>query len=82
VRRVAHKRAQAKQPFCRFRFHDLRHLFAVDTLRNRRASLYELQQILGHTSVKTTEIYLDHLTPEEKQAAMHGKPATDSPVSA
>lgn len=72
VRRVAQKRAQQKQPFRRFRFHDLRHLFAVETLRSGRVSLYELQQILGHSSVKTTEGYLDHLTPEEKQAAIHG----------
>jgi integrase len=28
--------------------------------------------ILGHSSVTTTEIYLDHLTPEQKKAAMHG----------
>ncbi len=72
VRRVAQKRAQAKLPFRRFRFHDLRHLFAVETLRDGRASLYELQQILGHSSVKTTELYLDHLTPDEKQVAIHG----------
>ena len=72
VRRVAQKRTQAGFQFRRFRFHDLRHLFAVETLRDRRASLYELQQILGHSSVKTTEGYLDHLTPEEKQAAIHG----------
>lgn len=28
---------------------------------------------LGHTSVKTTEIYLAYLMPEEKQAVMFGK---------
>lgn len=72
VRRVAQKRAQAGQSFRRFRFHDLRHLYAVETLREGRASLYELQQILGHSSVKTTEGYLDHLTPDEKQTAIHG----------
>lgn len=72
VRRVAQKAAQQKEPFHRFTFHHLRHLFAVDALRTGERSLYELQQILGHSSVKTTEIYLDYLTPEEKQAAMHG----------
>lgn len=72
VKRVARKAAQANEPFRRFRFHDLRHLFAVEYLRNRRGSLYELQQELGHASIKTTEQYLDHLTPEEKQAAIHG----------
>lgn len=74
VKRIAQKRAQDGLPFRRFRFHDLRHLFAVETLREGRASLYELQQILGHSSVKTTELYLDHLTPEEMRIAMHGKP--------
>ena len=72
VSRTARKAAQAKEPFRRFRFHDLRHLFAVEFLRMRKGSLYELQQILGHASVKTTEGYLDHLTPDEKQTAIHG----------
>lgn len=62
----------AAQPIARFRFHDLRHLFAVEFLRQRRGSLYDLQLILGHASIKTTEQYLDHLTPEERLAAMHG----------
>lgn len=56
-----------------FRFHDLRHRFAVDYLKAGR-SLYELQQHLGHSSVKTTEIYVDHLTPQERQRAMFGVP--------
>ena len=72
VRRLAQKRAQANLPFRRFRFHDLRHLYAVQSLREGKVSLYELQQILGHSSVKTTELYLDYLTPDEKQAAIHG----------
>jgi integrase/recombinase XerD len=72
VKRVAQKAAQQDIKLRRFRFHDLRHLFAVEYLREGRGSLYELQQILGHASVKTTEIYLDHLTPEEKRIAIHG----------
>jgi integrase/recombinase XerD len=72
VGREARKAAQRGTPFARFRFHDLRHLFAVEYLRERRGSIYELQQILGHASIKTTEGYLDHLTPDEKQAAIHG----------
>lgn len=69
VKRVARNAAQELR---RFRFHDLRHLFAVEYLRQGRGSIYELQQILGHASIKTTEQYLDHLTPEEKLAAIHG----------
>lgn len=72
VKRVAHKAAQSGQALRRFRFHDLRHLFAVEFLRDGRGSIYELQQVLGHASIKTTEGYLDYLTPEEKQAAIHG----------
>lgn len=72
VAREARKAAQQGRAFRRFRFHDLRHLFAVEYLRERRGSLYELQQILGHSSIKTTEIYLHHLTPEEKRVAIHG----------
>lgn len=72
VKRVARKAAQQAIVLRRFRFHDLRHLFAVEYLRNRRGTIYELQQILGHASIKTTEQYLDHLTPDEKRAAIHG----------
>jgi integrase/recombinase XerD len=72
VARVARKAAQQGVEFRRFRFHDLRHLFAVEYLREGRGSLYELQQVLGHSSVKVTEQYLDHLTPDEKQVAIHG----------
>jgi len=52
-----------------FRFHDLRHYFAVMYLRGG-GYIYDLQAILGHASIKTTEMYLRYLTPEEKQRAM------------
>lgn len=68
-RRVARKAAHGFQGF---RFHDLRHLYAVEYLKAGKGSLYDLQQLLGHESVKTTEIYLAFLTPEQKKAAMHG----------
>lgn len=71
-RRVAQKAAQSKRPFTGFRFHDLRHLFAVEFLRDGRGSIYDLQRILGHASIKTTERYLDFLTPEQAAAAMDG----------
>lgn len=67
-RRLARKAAH----FRPFRFHDMRHLYAVEYLRARRGSLYDLQRLLGHESVKTTEIYLDYLTPALVQAAMYG----------
>jgi integrase len=51
-----------------FRFHDLRHKFAVGYLR-RGGNIYALQKILGHKSIKTTEIYLAYLTPDEAERA-------------
>jgi len=54
-----------------FRFHDLRHRHAVDWLKAGR-SIYDLQQRLGHASIKTTEIYLAFLTPEEARAVKYG----------
>jgi integrase/recombinase XerD len=68
VGRVKAAAEKSGKPFRPFRFHDLRHLFAVEYLR-AGGSIYDLQKILGHTSVKTTEIYLLHLTPEEQDAA-------------
>lgn len=62
--RVNELRREAKAPLVQFRIHDLRHWFAVDYLR-RGGSIYNLSKHLGHTSVKTTEIYLDFLTPDE-----------------
>ncbi|MDE2560862.1 MAG: site-specific integrase [Sphingomonadales bacterium] len=67
----AQKSAQSGHPFVRFRFHDLRHLFAVNYLKNG-GSIYMLQGILGHTSVKTTEIYLAYLTPEQQHKSKLG----------
>lgn len=72
-RRVAKKAQKAAQPYEGFRFHDLRHLFAVEFLRAKRGTLYDLQMLLGHDSVTTTEIYLEHLTPDQRLAAIHGK---------
>jgi integrase/recombinase XerD len=67
----ARKVAQSKKDFVRFRFHDLRHLFAVHYLRDG-GSIYAPQGILGHTSIKTTEIYLAYLTSNQQQGARLG----------
>src|SRR6266404_1337701 len=53
----------------RYKFHDLRHLHAVEWLQSGR-SIYDLQQRMGHSSIKVTEGYLEFLTPEEKRKAM------------
>lgn len=70
-RKVASQSARKGRPFVPFRFHDLRHLFAVEALQSGM-SIYDLQQHLGHTSVKTTEIYLEFLTTEQKAVAKAG----------
>jgi integrase/recombinase XerD len=72
INRVAVQAQKQDQDFRPFRFHDLRHLHAVLWLKSGR-SIYILQQRLGHTSVKTTEMYLVYLTPEEKQRVMLGR---------
>ncbi len=47
------------------RFHDLRHTFATMLLL-KGANLIQLKELLGHSSVKITEIYLDAL-PKTKE---------------
>lgn len=49
------------------RIHDLRHSFASFLINNGR-SLYEVQKILGHTQIKTTQRYA-HLSQESLLAA-------------
>jgi site-specific recombinase XerD len=48
-----------------FRIHDLRHTFA-STLVNNGVSLYEVQKLLGHAHIRTTERYA-HLKQERLQ---------------
>ena len=62
------KTVKRAAPHVQFRFHDLRHVYAVEALRGG-TSIYRVSQHLGHTSVSTTEIYLAHLTPDEAHRA-------------
>jgi len=65
VRAKALRRAEREGwTFKSFRLHDLRHEYAIRFLK-AGGSIYRLQSLLGHTSVKTTEGYLDFLTDEE-----------------
>ena len=61
-----------------FRFHDLRHYYAVHYLKNG-GNIYLLQGHLGHASIKTTELYLEFLTPEEKLRAKYGAQISAQP---
>lgn len=71
MRRIEKAETAAGREFSRFRVHDLRHRFAVRWLKSG-GNIYKLSIHLGHTSVKTTEIYLDHLTEREKEGAQKG----------
>lgn len=68
VKHTAAWAAENGVDFRPFRFHDLRHLHAVEWLKNG-GSIYDLQKRLGHVSIKTTEDYLAYLTPEEEWIA-------------
>ena len=57
-----------RRRFQRFRLHDLRHIYAIEYLRDG-GNLYALQKQLGHSSIRQTELYLAHLTPDEQDRA-------------
>ena len=54
----------------RFRCHDLRHGFAIGYLQ-RGGGVYDLQRILGHASVQTTERYVSWLAARPAQRSAH-----------
>lgn len=70
-RSVRARMATEGRPFTGFRFHDLRHLFAVEALRSGM-SIYDLQKHMGHSSIKVTELYLEFLTAEESKTTKAG----------
>ena len=45
------------------RFHDLRHTCAIRMIRDERLTLRDVQAILGHAHLSTTQIYA-HVTTE------------------
>lgn len=51
----------------RMRFHDLRHEYAIRYLE-AGGSIYTLQKLLGHGSIRQTERYLAYLTPDQVMA--------------
>lgn len=68
--------ARAMAGLCDVRMHDLRHSFASFLVNNGR-SLYEVQKLLGHTQIKTTQRYahLSHDTlMEAASVAMNALP--------
>jgi integrase/recombinase XerD len=65
--------AEGKQ-FVRFRFHDLRHRHCVDFLK-AGGNIFDLQQRVGHSSIKQTEEYLKHVSPDQARIAKYGRAA-------
>jgi site-specific recombinase XerD len=59
---VSWNNARKQAGLAEVRIHDLRHSFASFLVNNGR-SLYEVQKILGHTQIKTTQRYA-HLAQE------------------
>jgi integrase/recombinase XerD len=57
--------------FVRFVFHDLRHRHCVDYLKSGN-SIYDLNKRVGHSTLKQTEEYLEHITPEQARIAKYG----------
>lgn len=47
--------------------HSLRHTYAVHALKNG-VELHELSRLLGHASITTTMIYIDHINGEELES--------------
>ena len=52
--------------------HGLRHTLAAE-LAQEGVPMHLLQQVLGHTSLRTTSLYVDHLIPTEVIATMQGR---------
>jgi integrase len=68
--RVMRDLARRDPDFRPFRIHDLRHAFAIRWLR-AGGDIYRLSMHLGHSSLKTTEIYLGHLSAREQAVAQN-----------
>lgn len=64
---IAWNSARIKAGVPDVRIHDLRHTFA-STLVNSGVPIYEVQKILGHQHIRTTERYA-HLAPERLQVS-------------
>lgn len=73
--------ARKKAGVPKLRMHDLRHSFA-SALVNRGVSIYEVQNLLGHSSINTTKRYA-HLSPERlRQSAEVASSVYSAPMAA
>ena len=65
--RTAWERAVTRAKLADLHWHDLRHTFASWAVQ-RRVSLYELKELLGHSTLTMVKRYA-HLAPEHLRAA-------------
>lgn len=68
MNRAEEKARREQRPFTRFRFHDLRHEYAIRYLK-AGGSIYKLQKLLRHSTIGQTEWYLSYLTPDQVEQA-------------
>ena len=71
--RLADIATELSQPVSQFAPHSFRRGFAVQFLRNG-SSVFELQQILGHTSLEMTRRYVNFLDEDLKAAHLRSSP--------
>lgn len=65
---------EGKRPRYRIHCHALRHWYATQTLQI--CSLSEVQQLLGHSNVSVTSVYL-HVDPREMRRKIQSQPTTE-----
>ncbi|MGG5823428.1 tyrosine-type recombinase/integrase [Falsiroseomonas sp. HW251] len=65
--REAYAEGRPPVQLARYRLHDQRHAFAIASLIDDPTCIYRLMEQLGHSSVKTTEIYTRFLRGEGAQ---------------
>lgn len=73
VRALMPRLAQRTNLGKRLHFHGLRHTFAWE-LSQEGVSMPIIQRALGHSSLNTTAIYLDHLAPHDVIEATRNRP--------
>jgi integrase len=66
--RAADGAGRPAEALVRFRLHDLRHAFAIASVIDDDTCLRRLRDHLGHSSIKTTEMYERHLRAEGAMA--------------
>ena len=84
---AAEKQARQAEELLCSRLHDQRHAFAIASVIDDDTCIYRLQEHLGHSSVKTTEIYTRYLKGAgamrryERRADLFGSLAVTRPVT-